>query len=81
MAEFTETSGGIPVYEPSDTGIYLYWLPLGAGGSFVRFNGRVFEFVQARIESGRFPLLQTEGRPDGTPASLWRPDTKTGPEK
>jgi hypothetical protein len=55
MAEFTETSGGIPVDEPSDTGIYLYWLPLGAGGSFVRFNGRVFEFVQARIER-RMPL-------------------------
>jgi len=41
--------------EPSDTGIYLYWLPLGAGGSFVRFNGRVFEFIQARVER-RIPL-------------------------
>jgi hypothetical protein len=28
----------------------LYWLPLGAGGHFVRFNGRVFEAVAARIE-------------------------------
>jgi hypothetical protein len=27
----------------------LYWLPLGAGGQFVRFNGRVFEAVAARI--------------------------------
>jgi hypothetical protein len=26
----------------------LYWLPLGAGGHFVRFNGRVFEAVAAR---------------------------------
>lgn len=28
----------------------LYWLPLGAGGHCVRFNGRVFEAVAARIE-------------------------------
>jgi hypothetical protein len=27
----------------------LYWLPLGAGGHFVRFNGRVFEAVAARL--------------------------------
>ena len=26
----------------------LYWLPLGAGGHFVRLNGRVFETVAAR---------------------------------
>lgn len=26
----------------------LYWLPLGAGGHFVRLNGRVFEAVAAR---------------------------------
>jgi hypothetical protein len=25
----------------------LYWIPLGAGGHFVRFNGRVFEAIQA----------------------------------
>jgi hypothetical protein len=28
----------------------LYWLPLGAGGHSVRFNGRVFEFIAARLE-------------------------------
>jgi hypothetical protein len=28
----------------------LYWLPLGAGGSFVRLNGRVYEAVKARRE-------------------------------
>ncbi len=28
----------------------LYWLPLGAGGHFVRFNGRVFEALSARCE-------------------------------
>lgn len=27
----------------------LYWLPLGAGGQSVRFNGRVFEAVAARL--------------------------------
>ena len=26
----------------------LYWLPLGAGGRFVRFNGRAYEAVMAR---------------------------------
>jgi hypothetical protein len=28
----------------------LYWLPLGAGGHFVRLNGRVYELVAARLE-------------------------------
>jgi len=27
--------------------VELYWIPLGAGGHFVRFNGRVFEAIQA----------------------------------
>lgn len=27
----------------------LFWLPLGAGGQSVRFNGRVFEAVAARL--------------------------------
>jgi hypothetical protein len=31
----------------------LYWLPLGAGGHFVRLNGRVYEAVAARL--GRRP--------------------------
>ncbi len=31
----------------------LYWLPLGAGGTFVRLNGRVFEGVASRL--GRRP--------------------------
>jgi hypothetical protein len=30
------------------TGLDLYWLPLGAGGQSVRFNGRVFEAVAVR---------------------------------
>jgi hypothetical protein len=31
-------------------GIDLYWLPLGAGGNFVRFNGRVYEAIKARLD-------------------------------
>jgi hypothetical protein len=31
-------------------GVDLYWLPLGAGGRFVRLNGRLFEAVVARLE-------------------------------
>jgi hypothetical protein len=30
--------------------IDLYWLPLGAGGHSVRFNGKVFEWFAARLE-------------------------------
>lgn len=33
----------------------LYWLPLGAGGRFVRRNGRLYEALVARIEQ-RPPL-------------------------
>ena len=40
MAEVTPERG---------VGLDLYWLPLGAGGRSVRFNGRVFEAVAARI--------------------------------
>jgi hypothetical protein len=32
-----------------DTGVDLYWLPLGAGGQSVRLNGRVFEAIDARL--------------------------------
>jgi hypothetical protein len=28
----------------------LYWLPLGAGGHFVRLNGRIYEALCARLE-------------------------------
>jgi hypothetical protein len=33
-----------------DHGVDLYWLPLGAGGHFVRLSGRVYEAVTARVE-------------------------------
>jgi hypothetical protein len=32
----------------------LYWLPLGAGGHFVRLNGRIYEALAARLQ-GRQP--------------------------
>jgi hypothetical protein len=31
-------------------GIDLYWLPLGAGGNFVRLNGRIYEAVLAALQ-------------------------------
>ncbi len=34
---------------PTDAGVDLYWLPLGAGGHFVRLNGRIYEGVAARL--------------------------------
>jgi hypothetical protein len=36
-----------------EASIDLYWLPLGAGGSFVRFNGLVYEAIHARLERRR----------------------------
>jgi hypothetical protein len=37
----------------SEAGIDLYWLPLGAGGWFVRLNGRVYEAIHALLERRR----------------------------
>jgi hypothetical protein len=39
--------------EPPEASIDLYWLPLGAGGWFVRLNGRIYEAVKAYIERRR----------------------------
>ena len=33
--------------EPLRAAVELYWIPLGAGGHSVRFNGRVLEAIQA----------------------------------
>lgn len=43
------------VQSSSVASIDLYWLPLGAGGHFVRLNGRIFEAITARREH-RLPL-------------------------
>jgi hypothetical protein len=39
----------------AESGVDLYWLPLGAGGRSVRINGRVFEWLSAR-RARRSPL-------------------------
>ena len=44
----TENSRRRPVgTDACRCGVDLYWLPLGAGGSFVRWNGRLYEAVVA----------------------------------
>ena len=39
--------------ERRQTGVDLYWLPLGAGGHSVRLNGKVFEAVVSLLERRR----------------------------
>lgn len=43
----TARSDGNPGGRRTDQFVDLYWLPLGAGGHSVRFNGKVFESIQA----------------------------------
>jgi hypothetical protein len=38
---------------PAGVGVDLYWLPLGAGGWFVRLNGRIYEAIKAWRERRR----------------------------
>jgi hypothetical protein len=46
--------------EVSDDWVDLYWLPLGAGGHFVRWNGRIYEAVAAaRQHRSRCDLYHT----------------------
>jgi hypothetical protein len=49
------TAAATPPLAPaaSGAGIELYWLPLGAGGWFVKLNGRLWEAAQARREHRR----------------------------
>lgn len=42
--------GAEPISPAGRVGIDLYWLPLGAGGNFVRLNGRVYEAITARLQ-------------------------------
>jgi hypothetical protein len=37
----------------ADAAVDLYWLPLGAGGHFVRLNGRIYEALAARVRRRR----------------------------
>jgi hypothetical protein len=69
------------------TGVELYWLPLGAGGWFVRLNGRIWEAVHARLEHRRpLDLYHTalvvrvpEGR--STIESCWPIPDADGPSR
>jgi hypothetical protein len=42
-------------HPPIRCAVELYWLPIGAGGHFVRWNGRVYETIVARLQ-GRVPM-------------------------
>jgi hypothetical protein len=42
--------GADPISREERAGIDLYWLPLGAGGNFVRFNGWVYQAIKARMD-------------------------------
>jgi hypothetical protein len=39
--------GNVPATTTHDTYVELWWLPLGAGGRLVRWNGRVYERLRA----------------------------------
>jgi hypothetical protein len=57
----TRARAGIP-NDPQDVAVNLYWLPLGAGGHSVRFNGLVYEAAAALLgqrPEGRFVIEQT----------------------
>jgi hypothetical protein len=49
------TGASEPPFAPaaSEGSIDLYWLPLGAGGWFVRLNGRIYEAIHALLERRR----------------------------
>jgi hypothetical protein len=51
--DLTEAVGALSESGPRPTGIDLYWLPLGAGGNFVRLNGRIYEAITARLQGRR----------------------------
>jgi hypothetical protein len=68
------------------TGIDLYWLPLGAGGRSVRWNGRIFEWAAAAIDRrNRCDLYHSAlvvGVPEATfvieQAPAWRDSAERG---
>jgi hypothetical protein len=51
----------------SRASIELYWLPLGAGGWFVRLNGRIWEAIHALLEHRRPLAWRARRRPGGQP--------------
>lgn len=58
MSRSPEGTFHTPTMEPP--GVDLYWLPLGAGGWFVRLNGKAYEaLVAARGRRGRADLYHS----------------------
>ena len=70
----------------ASTGIDLYWLPLGAGGHSVRWNGRVFEWFAARLDRrdrcdlyhSALQVYVPEARFVIEQAPVWREDEERG---
>jgi hypothetical protein len=70
----------------SEAAVDLYWLPLGAGGHSVRWNGRIFEWVVARIERrercdlyhSALEVRVPEGRFVIEQAPAWRDSSERG---
>jgi hypothetical protein len=54
-ARLRPTDAAGPRFAPAacKASVVLYWLPLGAGGWFVRLNGRIWEAIHARREHRR----------------------------
>jgi hypothetical protein len=53
-------SGPSSASEQGGASVDLYWLPLGAGGHSVRWNGRIFEAIAARLQHrGRADLYHS----------------------
>jgi hypothetical protein len=71
---------------PPPTGIDLYWLPLGAGGHSVRWNGRVFEWFAAQLDGRKrcdlyhsaLQVYVPEARFVIEQAPVWRDDEERG---
>ena len=83
-----DSAGGTGVTEPvpRSAAVDLFWLPLGAGGHSVRWNGRVFEWVIAQMERrDRCDLYHSalevqvpEGRYVIEQAPAWRDSAERG---
>jgi hypothetical protein len=71
---------------PPATGIDLYWLPLGAGGHSVRWNGKAFEVVAALLDGrdrcdlyhSALQVYVPEGRFVIEQAPVWREAKERG---
>jgi hypothetical protein len=55
----------------SPAGIDLYWLPLGAGGHSVRWNGRVYEMVMALLQRRTARALYHSALVVSLPPDTW----------